>query len=43
LYSAHNVSDNFACKYDISSLKSGSYTVVVESNDKSMEQTFVIN
>jgi Secretion system C-terminal sorting domain len=42
LYSAHNVSDNFACKYNLSSLKSGSYTVVVESNDKSVEQAFVV-
>lgn len=42
LYSEHNESDNFARKYNISSLKAGTYTVTVENDSKVLEQTFVI-
>lgn len=42
LYSERNESDNFARRYNLSSLQSGSYTVNVESGDKSVEQTYVI-
>jgi flagellar hook assembly protein FlgD len=42
LYSERNESENFARKYNISTLRPGSYTVNVESNDKSVEQAFVV-
>jgi hypothetical protein len=43
LYSEHSESDNFARRYNLSSLKPGSYTVNVSSGDKSLEQSYVIN
>jgi Secretion system C-terminal sorting domain len=42
LYSERNESENFARKYNISTLKTGTYTVSVETNEKSVEQTFVV-
>jgi hypothetical protein len=42
LYSEHSQSDNFARRYNLASLKPGSYSVNVLSGDKSMEQVFVI-
>jgi hypothetical protein len=42
LYSEYSQSDNFACRYNLASLKPGSYSVSVSSGDKSLEQVFVI-
>ncbi len=42
LYSEHNESDNFARRYNLSSLKAGTYTVTVENDNKVLEQTFVV-
>jgi hypothetical protein len=43
LYSEHSESDNFARRYNLASLKPGSYSVSVASGEKSLEQTFMIN
>jgi uncharacterized protein GlcG (DUF336 family) len=42
LYSERNESENFARKYNISTLKAGTYTVSVNSGDKTVEQTFIV-
>ncbi len=42
LYSERNENDNFARKYNISSLKAGSYTVTVDNGSKTLEQTYVV-
>jgi hypothetical protein len=42
LYSERAESDNFARRYNLSGLKSGNYTVSVESGEKVVEQTYTI-